>query len=304
MLQNRLISKFHHFFPLLNLFITIPLTNSTLMHDVNIFELSNSIQMLLLSWNLTSKFSIDTSVKSKTKTKKIRFDSVLNTTKRTLGQRRNIIVNSKTKYHVRINKWGSCSIFYFFCFSLMNSIVVNLVKNQQYHIVRTHKMSAYNFKGVSLKKIYRGPNEWHLNHFPAIENRRSHAVLFELPLEKDSKTPPKPHEGEMKWDSSHVKLPCASQNDYKTESGVRISCFFIQLLLKCLFVCQFYWYQSLIFLRVIRIQQSLVRDGKLLKKRYYEILARAVNWNSQFWRTIPSIQKNGNSNRCTGCLNK
>lgn len=81
-------------------------------------------------------------------------------------------------------------------------------------------MSTDCFKGVPLEKIYRGPDQWHLNHLPPIQNKRDHIVLFELPIAQNSKTPPKPLRSEVKWDSYHVKLPCSPQNEYKTESAV------------------------------------------------------------------------------------
>ncbi|XP_055304353.1 poly(ADP-ribose) glycohydrolase-like [Sitodiplosis mosellana] len=100
----------------------------------------------------------------------------------------------------------------------MNSIIVKLFKVSNITSF-AHKMSTDSFKGVPLAKIYRGPNEWHLNHLPPIENKRHHVVLYQLPIAKDSTTPPKPHIGEAKWDANHVKLACSPHNEYKTESS-------------------------------------------------------------------------------------
>lgn len=85
------------------------------------------------------------------------------------------------------------------------------------------------FKGVPMNKVYRSGNQWDLNHLPPIQNQRNHFVLFDLPIAQDSKSPPKPHRSETKWDAYHVKLPCAPQNDYKTESAVCIDTKFIFL---------------------------------------------------------------------------
>lgn len=75
-------------------------------------------------------------------------------------------------------------------------------------------------KGVPLNEVYRGFGHWDLEHLPPIVNKRDHIVLFQLPVNKDSKEPPKPHISDTKWDSNHVRLPCATQNEYKTESTV------------------------------------------------------------------------------------
>lgn len=65
-----------------------------------------------------------------------------------------------------------------------------------------------------MEQIYRGFSEWELSHLPPIVNRRHHTVLFELPIDANGTEPPKPHDGQMKWDSLHVRLPCSPQNEY------------------------------------------------------------------------------------------
>lgn len=82
-------------------------------------------------------------------------------------------------------------------------------------------MSTDSFKGVPFDDIYRGNDAWHLNHLPPIVNKRDHIVLYQLPIEPNSTQPPKPYPGEHKWDSHHVRLPCALQNEYRTESSVK-----------------------------------------------------------------------------------
>lgn len=71
-----------------------------------------------------------------------------------------------------------------------------------------------NHRGNSMDDIHRGLSPWELHHLPPIVNKRDHAVLFQLPIDLNSATPPTPHRSEAKWDSSHVRLPCASQNEY------------------------------------------------------------------------------------------
>lgn len=65
-----------------------------------------------------------------------------------------------------------------------------------------------------MEQIYGGIGPFELNHLPAIVNRRDHAVMFELPINVESTVPPRPHVGPPKWDSVHVRLPCAVQNEY------------------------------------------------------------------------------------------
>lgn len=103
----------------------------------------------------------------------------------------------------------------------INSIIESFIEFADFSETFTCKMNTDNFKGVPLEQIYRGFDRWHLDHLPPIVNKRDHSVLFQLPISNDNTAPPpKPHIGEKKWDSNHVRLPCASQNEYKTESSV------------------------------------------------------------------------------------
>lgn len=70
------------------------------------------------------------------------------------------------------------------------------------------------YKGNSMREIYRDTNPWELPHLPPIVNRHNHTVLFQLPIDPSSAAPPEPHRSELKWDSNHVRLPCAPQNEY------------------------------------------------------------------------------------------
>lgn len=103
----------------------------------------------------------------------------------------------------------------------MNSVIQYLFKLTSFMKTATQEMSTQNFKGVSMDKIYRNFDPWDLDHLPPVENTRNHTVLFQLPISKvQPLEPPTPHIGKGKWDSNHVRLPCASQNEYKTESSV------------------------------------------------------------------------------------
>lgn len=93
-------------------------------------------------------------------------------------------------------------------------------------------------KGSSMDEIYRGLNPWELSQLPPIINKRDHAVLFQLPINLNSNEPPEPHRGEVKWDSNHVRLPCASQNEYLLTDEVNSSLNFLSELLK---KCEFHF---------------------------------------------------------------
>lgn len=70
-------------------------------------------------------------------------------------------------------------------------------------------------------EIYRFTDRWHLDHFPAIANKRNHTVLFQLPLPNDLSHPPEPRTAAHKWDLSHVRLPCSAENVLQIKILVR-----------------------------------------------------------------------------------
>lgn len=78
-----------------------------------------------------------------------------------------------------------------------------------------------NQRGNTMDEIYRGLNPWELTHLPPIVNKRDHAVLFQLPIDLNATEPPQPHRSDAKWDSNHVRLPCALQNEYLITNEVR-----------------------------------------------------------------------------------
>lgn len=71
------------------------------------------------------------------------------------------------------------------------------------------------------EEIFRGYDRWHLNHLPPIANQRNHKILFQYPISNDESQPPKPSIGKKKWDSNHVRLPCAMENDFSADNAVR-----------------------------------------------------------------------------------
>lgn len=75
-----------------------------------------------------------------------------------------------------------------------------------------------------MDEIYHGKDQWSLASLPPIINSHSHTVLYQLPIDLKSTNPPKPHVGPIKWDSSHVRLPCAEQNEYVFSDEVSFLC--------------------------------------------------------------------------------
>lgn len=86
--------------------------------------------------------------------------------------------------------------------------------------LRAIMTSECDYKGNSMREIYRDASPWELPHLPPIINKHNHAVLFQLPIDRSSTAPPEPHRSELKWDSNHVRLPCAQQNEYSVYNEV------------------------------------------------------------------------------------
>lgn len=82
------------------------------------------------------------------------------------------------------------------------------------------KMTTDHFKGTPLTEIHRGQRALDFDHLPPVENRRDHAVLYQLPIQPNINEPPEAHKGESKWDREHVCLPCDPRSVYKTDAEV------------------------------------------------------------------------------------
>lgn len=101
----------------------------------------------------------------------------------------------------------------------MHTVRINL---RDFFTLAVRKMSklAETFKGVPMEEIYHGRDPFDLDHLPPVANERNHIVLYKLPITDNSTRPPEPYKGEIKWDSNHVRMPHAPQNEYITESAV------------------------------------------------------------------------------------
>lgn len=78
-------------------------------------------------------------------------------------------------------------------------------------------------RGNTMEEIYRGIGKFELPTFAPIECSEAHKVLFELPITTSQDDPPKPHIGKTKWDSDHVRLPCAKQNTLTIDGEVSVN---------------------------------------------------------------------------------
>lgn len=80
-------------------------------------------------------------------------------------------------------------------------------------------------KDVPLEEeVYGTSPKWDLDHLPPITNDDDHIVLYEFPINTSITQPPKPFfgNGEPKWDTDHVKLPCSTHNEFEIRRTVNI----------------------------------------------------------------------------------
>lgn len=78
------------------------------------------------------------------------------------------------------------------------------------------------WKGNRMEEIYRGLHPFELRNFPHISAGPNHKVLFKLPADENSTESLEPEIGELKWDSHHVKLPCAEQSEASIHGEVML----------------------------------------------------------------------------------
>lgn len=142
------------------------------------------------------------------------------------------------------------------------------------------------WKGNRIDEIYRGLGQFELQHLPPIEHNEKHKVLFELPINSSEDQPPKPHAGKTKWDSNHVRLPCAAQNTINIDGEVSITVEYYNSVSNC-FGFHLVWY---IFRR------SAV--GMSLRQLYSNRSSQSKSWKMRYWRIIRNTWTNGRSAVC------
>ncbi|KAM7349740.1 poly(ADP-ribose) glycohydrolase [Cochliomyia hominivorax] len=76
------------------------------------------------------------------------------------------------------------------------------------------EMPDVNWRGCSMREIYRNLSPFELDHLHAVKPSESHTVLHHFPIRNDDTEPPKPLKCHPKWDALHVRLPCSSKSQY------------------------------------------------------------------------------------------
>nr|AAC28734.1 poly(ADP-ribose) glycohydrolase [Drosophila melanogaster] len=71
------------------------------------------------------------------------------------------------------------------------------------------------WRGVSMEAIHRNRQPFELENLPPVTAGNLHRVMYQLPIRE---TPPRPYKSPGKWDSEHVRLPCAPESKYPREN--------------------------------------------------------------------------------------
>ncbi|XP_016993582.2 poly(ADP-ribose) glycohydrolase [Drosophila takahashii] len=71
------------------------------------------------------------------------------------------------------------------------------------------------WRGLPMEAIRRHLRPFELETLPAVAAGNLHRVMYQLPIRE---TPPRPHKSPGKWDSEHVRLPCAPESKYPREN--------------------------------------------------------------------------------------
>ncbi|KAH8409185.1 hypothetical protein KR009_010148, partial [Drosophila setifemur] len=74
--------------------------------------------------------------------------------------------------------------------------------------------SEQSWRGKPMESVHRGLPPFELEHLGPVSPNNYHRVLYEIPIRESSDQPPRPHTAPGKWDSDHVRLPCAPESKY------------------------------------------------------------------------------------------
>ncbi|KAH8234568.1 hypothetical protein KR038_002970 [Drosophila bunnanda] len=74
------------------------------------------------------------------------------------------------------------------------------------------------WRGVPIEAIHRGRPVFELEHLGPVGSSNVHRVLYQTPIKESTEQPPRPHKAPGKWDSEHVRLPCAPESKYPREN--------------------------------------------------------------------------------------
>ncbi|XP_030380735.1 poly(ADP-ribose) glycohydrolase [Scaptodrosophila lebanonensis] len=73
------------------------------------------------------------------------------------------------------------------------------------------------WRGLPIEAMHRNLNVFELDLMTSVEPGPLHSVLHHFPIRVPDTMPPRPHRRPSKWDSHHVRLPCAPQSHYPVE---------------------------------------------------------------------------------------
>ncbi|KAH8273412.1 hypothetical protein KR026_003779 [Drosophila bipectinata] len=74
------------------------------------------------------------------------------------------------------------------------------------------------WRGQPIEAIHRGLHLFQLEHLGPVTPSNHHRVLYQTPIREPPDQPPRPHKAPGKWDSEHVRLPCAPESKYPREN--------------------------------------------------------------------------------------
>ncbi|KAH8280646.1 hypothetical protein KR054_003406 [Drosophila jambulina] len=74
------------------------------------------------------------------------------------------------------------------------------------------------WRGVPIEAIHRGRRLFELEHLSPVAASNLHRVLYQNPIKEPPEHPPRPHKAPGKWDSEHVRLPCAPESKYPRQN--------------------------------------------------------------------------------------
>ncbi|XP_063374982.1 poly(ADP-ribose) glycohydrolase [Cydia amplana] len=85
----------------------------------------------------------------------------------------------------------------------------------------TDMESDNNWRGVPLTEIWGAQSPWGAPEFPLVAPAFNHTVLYHIPSSGcvPGDRPPKPQNGQDKWDHDFVRMPCSNQSLYPVEDS-------------------------------------------------------------------------------------
>ncbi|XP_017872565.1 PREDICTED: poly(ADP-ribose) glycohydrolase [Drosophila arizonae] len=74
--------------------------------------------------------------------------------------------------------------------------------------------TPWHWRCLPIEAVHRGLLPFELDHLGAVLPGAQHKVLYRHPIREPETEPPRPFRGAHRWDSDHVRLPCAPESKY------------------------------------------------------------------------------------------